>query len=230
MAAAIAEGSRVVVPAETKSWPRGNELRRAGVSCLGFGGSNSHVVLEEPPRAPNRAAGQDRGVHILKFAAKSSIQIAQMAERLREHLEARPELRLGDVCYSANVGRAEFEERAGLVVRSRSELLDRLDAVANQRDAQNVFRARAGRKTPKVVLAFSDVGPQELDAGSRLHETEPLFAERVDKCNELFETKAALSVRDVLVGKSKLDAHQCRGTCTWACGRRLQFSMPSGQC
>lgn len=39
----------------TRDWPRiGDAPLRAGVSSFGFGGTNAHLVLEEPPQAPAR--------------------------------------------------------------------------------------------------------------------------------------------------------------------------------
>ncbi len=37
------------VQQKLEPWPDAAEPRLAGVSAFGFGGSNAHVVLEEPP-------------------------------------------------------------------------------------------------------------------------------------------------------------------------------------
>src|SRR5262249_14281686 len=42
------EGTAFAIPTETRPWPAGGAPRFAGVSSFGFGGTNAHVVLEEP--------------------------------------------------------------------------------------------------------------------------------------------------------------------------------------
>ncbi|WP_030107602.1 beta-ketoacyl synthase N-terminal-like domain-containing protein, partial [Actinoalloteichus caeruleus] len=49
-------GDRIRVVTDRQPWPRSSRPRRAGVSAFGMGGTNAHVVLEEPadttPTAP----------------------------------------------------------------------------------------------------------------------------------------------------------------------------------
>ncbi|WP_380285861.1 cytochrome P450 [Kitasatospora purpeofusca] len=44
-------GSNLVVPTEPVPWPRGGRRRTAAVSGFGFGGTNAHLVVQEPPAA-----------------------------------------------------------------------------------------------------------------------------------------------------------------------------------
>ena len=40
------EGTRLVIPTEHVPWPRGKGRRAAGVSSFGFGGTNTHLIVE----------------------------------------------------------------------------------------------------------------------------------------------------------------------------------------
>src|SRR3954452_4567232 len=42
------EGTRLVIPTEHVPWPRGNGRRAAGISSFGFGGTNTHMIVEAP--------------------------------------------------------------------------------------------------------------------------------------------------------------------------------------
>ncbi|HEX7239518.1 MAG TPA: beta-ketoacyl synthase N-terminal-like domain-containing protein [Longimicrobiaceae bacterium] len=105
--------------------------RRAGVSSFGLGGTNAHLVLEEPPAlAPSAPARRGR---LLVLSARSEPALRAMRERLRAHLEAHPELELADVAWTLQVGRARFEHRFAAVCRDRA---DALRALAGERDGE----------------------------------------------------------------------------------------------
>lgn len=45
------QGANMALVREKRPWPaRDGRLRRAGVTSLGIGSTNAHVVVEEPPR------------------------------------------------------------------------------------------------------------------------------------------------------------------------------------
>ena len=47
------DGSPFYIPRTARPWPAGDVPRRAGVTSLGLGGTNVHLILEEaPPPAP----------------------------------------------------------------------------------------------------------------------------------------------------------------------------------
>ena len=64
-------GPRVV--RQTTPWPEGGDgPRRAGVSAFGFGGTNAHLVLEEPGGAPVRPARPSRSFRPLAIVGMAA--------------------------------------------------------------------------------------------------------------------------------------------------------------
>src|SRR3546814_13791090 len=61
--------SPFVVNAAMTAWPDGDEPRRAGVSALGVGGTNAHVVMEQAPARANSEPA--RGPQLLTLSART---------------------------------------------------------------------------------------------------------------------------------------------------------------
>ncbi len=138
-----------VVPAETTPWRR-DEVRRAGVSSFGLGGTNAHVVVEQPPArlAPRPSS---RGRWTLPLSAMSAGQLRLVAQDLHDHLAAHPDLPLDDVEHTLRTG------RAGLPVSTAVECVDLPSAL------QGLQATADGRE-----LEHSSVGASEPSSGRRV--------------------------------------------------------------
>jgi len=108
---------------EAAEWETGVGIRRAGITSIGGGGHNAHLVLEEAPARNGRkpeVAGKPR---LATLSALDDEALAQQRARLKEWLVANPDLRLDDVCFSLNLGRRVMARRWAAVVRSPEELI-----------------------------------------------------------------------------------------------------------
>ncbi|MFB1483785.1 SDR family NAD(P)-dependent oxidoreductase [Corallococcus sp. RDP092CA] len=107
--------------------------RIAGVSAFGLSGTNAHLVLEEAPARPARAA-QPQRPSLLMLSARSPEALEQLSARFQRHLTAHPELSAHDVCYSACTGRPHFPHRLAVVGASAMELAQALARHASRGD------------------------------------------------------------------------------------------------
>src|SRR3546814_11005126 len=71
--------SPFVVNAAMTAWPDGDAPRRAGVSALGVGGTNAHVVMEQAPARANSEPA--RGPQLLTLSARTPAALVQAASR-----------------------------------------------------------------------------------------------------------------------------------------------------
>ncbi|WP_026686152.1 SDR family NAD(P)-dependent oxidoreductase [Azovibrio restrictus] len=92
----------------------GRELPlRAGVTSIGAGGINVHLILEEaPPRRPPAAPG---GPVLLPFSAMNPERLRLVLERCCAWLEQQPQVELADLAWTLQVGRNELPCRLALV-------------------------------------------------------------------------------------------------------------------
>ncbi|HKA41612.1 MAG TPA: type I polyketide synthase, partial [Burkholderiales bacterium] len=99
-----------------RPWDNGTGNRRAAVSSFGMGGTNAHVILEEPP--PVKSHASKRGWHVWLLSAKTAAALDRMSENLGAYVASQPTLNAGDVAYTLQVGRQAFPHRRALLVES----------------------------------------------------------------------------------------------------------------
>jgi acyl transferase domain-containing protein len=117
----------LVLPRLLTPWPSGPTPRRAGVSSFGIGGTNAHVVVEEPP-AHSSASRQQVALQLLVLSARTPEALHSLAERFRRWFARRPGLELADVCLTAARRRSHFRHRLALLTSSAGEAVEQLSA------------------------------------------------------------------------------------------------------
>nr|AAK19883.1 soraphen polyketide synthase A [Sorangium cellulosum] len=187
-------------------WKTNGHPRRAGVSSFGFSGTNAHVILEEAPaiaRAES-AAAQPASEPLpaawpVLLSAKSEAALRAQAARLRDHLQAHPDLELADVAYSLATTRAHFERRAVVVAKDRDEATFALDAFEQGSPAHHVAHGEA-RVAGKLVFVFPGQGSQWPGMAQQLLTTSDAFRAQVEACARAFAPHLGWSLLAVLRG------------------------------
>ena len=157
-------------------WPSEGAPRRAGVTSLGIGGTNAHVIVEE---APTSRGAQRKAPHeLLVLSAKSANAVERAVANLGEHLRGHPEVTLADVAFTLRTGREEFAHRRAIVAGDPSDVVEQLGATA----AQSIASGQAASVPPKLVFLFSGQGSQYVNMGRALYENERAFRETLDEC------------------------------------------------
>lgn len=175
-----------------RDWETNGHPRRAGVNSAGIGGTNAHFVLEEPPALAS--SDDSRPWHLLVLSAKTETALEQRTSDLREYLQTHPDVKLADVAYTLQVGRAQLEHRTAVLCRNRDDAIEVLDDQA----AGRTFTALRARHNPPVVFMFSGQGSQYPNMARELYEEEPTFRRHIDACAELLEPQLGVDLRDLL--------------------------------
>ncbi len=189
-------------------WKAESTPRRAGVSSLGIGGTNAHVILEEAPVL--EPSSPSRPWQLLVLSAKTNSALETATENLASHLQLHPDVNLADVAHTLQVGRGEFNHRRVLVCQ------DIEDATSALRDPQRVLtrlvengvHVGAGSRREvtlqeyrPIAFMFPGQGAQYVDMGKELYQTEPVFQEQVDFCCQLLQPHLGLDLRSVIYPK-----------------------------
>jgi acyl transferase domain-containing protein len=181
------------VNTELREWETDRLPRRAGVSSFGVGGTNAHVVLEEAPEPP-RTEPEEKA-ELLVLSARTPAALGNAARRLAAHLEAHPDLRLGDVAHTLRVGRRQLDARRILVARDREHAVALLTGEGTGVTAEAM--KPAGER--EVAFLFPGQGAQHARMAAELYEAEPVFRDEVDAACAILEGHLGFDLRRWIV-------------------------------
>ncbi|MDT8369840.1 MAG: type I polyketide synthase, partial [Longimicrobiales bacterium] len=177
---------------ELLAWPDLGGKRRAGVSSLGVGGTNAHVVLEEAPAG--RRSGPSRDWQMLPLSGRSRAVVEAASRDLIDFLEEHPGTPLADISHTLRLGRARFRHRRAVVCR---ELEGAVEAFATGQGGRLVDGVCATQGRP-VAFLFAGGGAQHPHMGRELHDREEVFRDVVDRCLRHMEGEEELDLRALL--------------------------------
>ncbi|BFP56986.1 hypothetical protein SCMC78_67930 [Streptomyces sp. CMC78] len=179
------------VVAETRGWTGPGPLT-AGVSSLGVGGTNAHVVLTEAPAPPPRpeAAQARAAVPVLLVSARTPEALRDAADRLADALT--PGTNLADAAHTLAEGRRAFPYRAAVAADTPERAAELLRAGRTA--------APGPRRPPEPALLLPGQGAQYLRMGQDLHRRGGTFRRELDRCAQLFAAETGQDPRDALFG------------------------------
>lgn len=159
-----------------KDWNTPDCPRRAGVSSFGIGGTNVHLVVEEPPEGEK--SGPSREWHILPLSAKTASALEKQTENLHNYLKKNSESCIADVTFTLQVGRRGFAHRRFVVCKTTKEAegyIKSEEALA----AQTRFQETSDRPCVFVLTGLEDYN---IGSAALLYEKEETFKEHMDSC------------------------------------------------
>ncbi|MBF0272352.1 MAG: amino acid adenylation domain-containing protein [Magnetococcales bacterium] len=217
----------ITVPNRLTPWPNtGSEPARAGISSFAFGGTNVHMILEEAPApiaaAPSAAPlAPPPPLALLPLAAKSLPALQALARRHAAHLTDNPDQSWWDICHTAATGRTGFRHRLALVAPTTADapLSEVLNHFAENRIDKTFMRGRAswglvpGEESPtglppRIAFLFTGMGSQYLGMGRELYQSQPVFRETLDQCDDILRPWLTPSLLTVLHGTDPAPLNQ----------------------
>ncbi|KAJ5788020.1 hypothetical protein N7457_003010 [Penicillium paradoxum] len=168
----------IVVSKDTRTWPQdGSLIRRAGVSSFGYGGTNGHVIVEEPRGASPFSVGRRKQEASYFFSGNSvkrpylvgfSAHDRRTLERnIEAHARVASDFHLPDLAYTLLVKRSRFPVR-GFTVTTEETLEEALQT-------SSMTFGTALATPPQLGFVFTGQGAQWPALGAAAMEAFPSF-------------------------------------------------------
>ena len=193
------EAYGIQVPQQLQDLPVSGARALAGVNSFGVGGTNVHMVIEEPPTlGVARSAASARRPAVLLLSARSEAALKAQAAALRQAITQGLDIR--DAGFTLAAGRALLDHRAAVVSLQQDDALAALDAIADGGYHADVLKSKATSQpvdAKRIAFVFSGQGTQ-WPGMARLLMDDAVFRGVIERCSALLEPHTGWSLLELL--------------------------------
>ena len=186
------EKTPFLVTSVAHPFPGVHTQRRAGVSSVGVGGTNAHVLLEEYlDEKEEESMHLDRlsSPALFKLSAKTPEQVEKLKIDLINQLKQTSCESWKKIAYTLDVGRKIFKSKSYVLASSTKDLEKSLNS-SPKRVLQKEARG--------LVCIFPGQGSQYVEMGKDLYEHNELFRVLFDRCNSLISPHLGYDLKNFI--------------------------------
>lgn len=202
------------VPTTLEPWPKVKNKACAGVNSFGFGGTNAHVLLGEPPvfkeSSDRRRMEPYCNPLLIRLTARDQNALRQLTEIYYSYLTSDNKgktVSLDDFAYTTAFRRSHHHYRLAFIAQSREQLCEQLRLFSSWELRPGMCFGKAlPQEDRKMVFVCTGMGPQWWAMGRELMDKEPVFRNTMKKCDAIFKQHSGWS----LIEELKKDENESR--------------------
>ncbi|SKU50888.1 Probable polyketide synthase [Mycobacteroides abscessus subsp. massiliense] len=184
---------QIRIPTQVEPYPDLGAPAYAAVNSFGYGGTNAHVLVQEPPAPVQTQAPARDSVRIFPVSARSGSALHEVAGRYAKQLSSDlSQDGAQRLKTAATARRAQHYLRKGFIYRDADDLLAQLNTYAASDEAAPPRALVEGISDP--VFVFSGMGPQWWGMARALLERPGIFRDAAAEIDEVFQEISGWSV------------------------------------
>ena len=114
-------------------------VKRCGVSSFGISGTNCHVVMEEVPKHKKTYSFELPRNYIFTISARNEESLHKIAAAYKKYLTKLEDSDMYDICYTANIGRRDFDYRVAFIIKDLDGLLEGIESFIKKESKDNIY-------------------------------------------------------------------------------------------
>ncbi|OAR00925.1 hypothetical protein LLEC1_00625 [Akanthomyces lecanii] len=179
---------KIQVPTETVEWNPENGIRRASINSFGFGGANSHVVLEnyaeiQQLSSTNKiAAVIPKRPFLLPLSSHSENGGKLLQQKLAQYISDHPATLVHDLVHTFSTRRSLHRFRSFAIGGDLKAVHDATTALSP------LASWRQAGKSPRLGFVFTGQGAQWYAMGRQLIEQSAFFRSTLTECENVLKS------------------------------------------
>ena len=169
-----------------KKWEKKERLV-IGISSFGIGGTNAHVILEEPQCITEEQSLKSQWPEIIPLSAKCYDALISRQKDLAYHIVKNPGLRMNDIAYTLQKGRHHMQYRSYAIVEN----------TGNFNESSFVPGNKTSEHLPALAFMFSGQGAQYPGMGKDLYQKNAHFRQILDECFQIVSSGDGIDLKNI---------------------------------
>ena len=203
------ENTPFYIQKELRKWA-GEKPLIMGVSSFGIGGTNAHMIIEEPPEREKPGSSQSDLPELILLSAKCEESLKRRELDLIDFVALNPQINIRDISFTLTSGRNHMPFRSYLIACNVSEINSKDKFISGKTDGL----------ISKIAFMFPGQGAQYVSMGKDLYKFNPLFRQILDECFEIIKDETGEEFKSLIFDNINKEENELKLA-------RTEFTQPA---